>query len=490
MYSKFNFDKYLSFAQPIMSLEAKKGVKAEPPPPEVREMPALDGGYGWIILFVAFMISFIMDGCMYSFGIILNDIKRHFGVTQDVANVVQSLNVGFLFSSGPISAGLAKQFGCRAVIMVSSVIVAFVNVLAAYLPSIFLLQIIFGVIGGIGFGCTYLTCFIILVAYFDKKLGIANGLTMAGSGMGAFAFAPATKMLVSMYDWRITMVILGCIMIQCCVLGSLLRPLSFHHKAKLIPKEIELLELTGSFSLAHKGEKHGDNEPFHERIAFFRITKGILKETFNFKLFIQNVPFAFLVLSNFFIFIGYFVPFIYIPIRAEELGIEHYAWIISIIGIVNIPSRIIFGIVVDRKWISSVNMNTACCAVATGSLFLFYPLTEFWMQSIFAVIYAIAIAGTNCLTTTYLRDAIGSEKFANGNGILNIARGIGCLIGPVIAGRISESTKSSLHSFNFAAGCFFVATFFSLFVSCYNVIQRCMESRRSKKDEEIESAAH
>jgi hypothetical protein len=38
---------------------------------------------------------------------------------------------------------------------------------------------------GIAFGCAYLTIFIILVDYFDKKLGIANGMTMAGSGQCA-----------------------------------------------------------------------------------------------------------------------------------------------------------------------------------------------------------------------------------------------------------------------------------------------------------------
>ena len=29
-----------------------------------------DGGYGWVILFVGFTVSFILDGSMYAFGII------------------------------------------------------------------------------------------------------------------------------------------------------------------------------------------------------------------------------------------------------------------------------------------------------------------------------------------------------------------------------------------------------------------------------------
>jgi hypothetical protein len=43
-------------------------------------------------------------------------------------------------------------------------------------------------------------------------------------------------------------------------------------------------------------------------------------------------------------------------------------------------------------------------------------------------------AGTNCLATTYVRDTVGAAKFGNGNGILNLARGIACFIGPFIAG--------------------------------------------------------
>ena len=75
---------------------------------------------------------------MYSFGIVLNEIKIHFHVTQDVVNLVQSLNVGFLFMSGPISAGLAAQFGCRIVVMVSAMIFGIMYTLCVNLKIIYL----------------------------------------------------------------------------------------------------------------------------------------------------------------------------------------------------------------------------------------------------------------------------------------------------------------------------------------------------------------
>lgn len=41
----------------------------------------------------------------------------------------------------------------------------------------------------------------------------------------------------------------------------------------------------------------------------------------------------------------------------------------------------------------------------------------------------------NCLSTPYLIEAVGSSKFANANGILNLFRGLGCFFGPYLAGK-------------------------------------------------------
>ncbi len=85
---------------------------------------------------------------------------------------------------------------------------------------------VFGIVGGVSYGCSFLTCTIILVSYFDKKLGLANGITMAGSGLGTFAFAPLTKLMLSKLGWKITMCTYGAIVLQCSVLGAFLRPVA------------------------------------------------------------------------------------------------------------------------------------------------------------------------------------------------------------------------------------------------------------------------
>lgn len=96
--------------------------------------------------------------------------------------------------------------------------------------------------------------------------------------------------------------------------------------------------------------------------------------------------------------------------------------------------RIIFGFLCDRKVMRAIDMNTICTLIATITLFCYYFLTTFITQAIFAVVYAISIAGMNCLATPYLVEIVGSKKFSNANGILNMFRGFGCIFGPFLAG--------------------------------------------------------
>jgi predicted MFS family arabinose efflux permease len=161
----------------------------------------------------------------------------------------------------------------------------------------------------------------------------------------------------------------------------------------------------------------------------------ILKEMGNVSLLGKNFAFLLITLSNFFIFSGYFIPFIYVPVRAKALDITNYSLILSVIGIVNIPARLLFGTLADK--VSPTNLNSLCAILASLALWFYAPLTTFATQCVFSVVFAIGIAGTNCLTTPYLKDIVGMEKFSNAMGIVNLFRGFGCFLGPYIAGIIN-----------------------------------------------------
>ena len=171
-------------------------------------------------------MSFILDGVMYSFGLILSEIKKTTNTPDSQGNLLSSFNTGFLFCSGPIVAGLANQFGCRAVIICGAIVTSICYMLTVFSPSIYLMMIFYGIIGGVSTGCTYISSLIIIAEYFDKKRGVATGITMAGSGVGSFMLAPLLSFLIKKYDWKFTMSICASIILQSAVCGALLRPLN------------------------------------------------------------------------------------------------------------------------------------------------------------------------------------------------------------------------------------------------------------------------
>ena len=95
--------------------------------------------------------------------------------------------------------------------MGGAVVTAAMYMGTVYAPSIYVMMGTYGVVGGISTGCTYIASLIIIAEWFDKKRGIATGITMAGSGVGSFVFPPLVGMLISKYDWRFAMSICACI---------------------------------------------------------------------------------------------------------------------------------------------------------------------------------------------------------------------------------------------------------------------------------------
>ena len=136
---------------------------------KVQKKPIPDGGYGWVVLISCFVtcilmfqyfesiiiksfyfkfISFVLDGIMYSFGLLVQEIKEHYDADESSANLIISLNTGFLFLSGPIVSGLTSSFGCRSVVMCGAIVTAFLYLICVISPSIYPIWVFYGILGG------------------------------------------------------------------------------------------------------------------------------------------------------------------------------------------------------------------------------------------------------------------------------------------------------------------------------------------------------
>lgn len=193
-----------------------------PPPP--------DGGYGWVIVIASFMCNMIVDGIAYTFGIFLPEIVKDYGETKGSVAWVGSILSGMTMCAGPLVSALANKYGCRTVCIVGSLMSTTAFSLSIFSPSIGWLMLIYGFVGGTGFGLMYLPAVVCVGYYFESKRSLATGIAVCGSGVGTFAFAPLATILLRTYGWRGANLILAGIILHGVIFGALMRPLEYPNK--------------------------------------------------------------------------------------------------------------------------------------------------------------------------------------------------------------------------------------------------------------------
>lgn len=196
-----------------------------PPPP--------DGGYGWVIVVASFMCNMVVDGISYTFGIFLPEIVKEYEETKGNVAWVGSILTGMTMCAGPIVSALANKFGCRTVCIVGSLISTAAFALSIFSPNVVWLMLIYGFVGGTGFGLIYLPAVVCVGYYFESKRSLATGIAVCGSGVGTFAFAPLATVLLQTYGWKGANLILAGIILNCVIFGALMRPLEYPKKNKI-----------------------------------------------------------------------------------------------------------------------------------------------------------------------------------------------------------------------------------------------------------------
>lgn len=186
-----------------------------------------DGGWGWVVVIASFLVNLIADGITFSFGVIFVEFLHYFGEGKSKTAWIGSLFMAIPLLSGPIASFLTDRYGCRKCCVVGGVLAASGFIISAFIDSIEYLFFTFGILAGFGLSLCYVAAVVIVAYYFDSKRSFATGLSVCGSGIGTFVFAPVTQFLLNEYGWRGTTLILAGLFLNLCVCGMLMRDLEW-----------------------------------------------------------------------------------------------------------------------------------------------------------------------------------------------------------------------------------------------------------------------
>ncbi|XP_050091487.1 uncharacterized protein LOC126575038 [Anopheles aquasalis] len=199
-------------------------VSSYQPEPEKKKPPKIpDGGYGWVIVFSSFMISLIMDGVSFSFGLIYTELLDYFGESKSKTAWIGSLFIAVPLLSGPIMSNLVDRYGCRKMTMLGGTIGGLGFVLASYAQSIEQLYLTFGILAGVGLGVGYVTVVVSVAFWFDKRRTFATGIGASGTGIGTFVYAPLCQWLINELGWRGATLVLAGTLFNIVAMGALMR---------------------------------------------------------------------------------------------------------------------------------------------------------------------------------------------------------------------------------------------------------------------------
>jgi len=221
---------------------------------ELKDAP--DGGWGWLVVLAAFFNGLVLDGIAYSCGVFLPVLSEEFGSSESTTAMIGSLCAGCYLAISPVAAGATNTFGCRLVSLLGCVWAGLSIVAASFAPNIHLLILSMGVSTGLAFGFLYLPSLVIVGLWFERKRGVAMGITMAGSGVGMFVIPPLCNLMIDLWGWRRSLYGLATMVFLCAPLALLYKPVPATYKngQKKCKKQQSKIQQSGKVALIEKQE--------------------------------------------------------------------------------------------------------------------------------------------------------------------------------------------------------------------------------------------
>uniref|UniRef100_S4RVM6 Major facilitator superfamily (MFS) profile domain-containing protein n=1 Tax=Petromyzon marinus TaxID=7757 RepID=S4RVM6_PETMA len=315
--------------------------------------PPPDGGWGWAVVVGAF----ISIGFSYAFPkaitVFFSEIQEIFQTTYSEIAWISSIMLAIMYAGGPVSSILVNRYGSRPVVVAGGVLAGTGMVLASFCTSILQLYFCIGVIGGFGLAMNLQPALTIIGKYFYKKRPIANGLAMAGSPVMLSTLAPLNQLLLNNFGWRGSFMILGGLLLNCCVAGALMRPVKPPPSAPAALTATESATEIGRLRKQKHSVSRCGNSPV--KINPHDTKEGFLqrfKELLDLTLF-KHRGFLIYLSGNVVMFLGFFSPIVFLAPYARHMGIEKYsaAFLLTILAIVDMVCRPTCGLIANSRWI-------------------------------------------------------------------------------------------------------------------------------------------
>ncbi|NXK93565.1 MOT2 protein, partial [Formicarius rufipectus] len=447
-----------------------------------------DGGWGWMVVFGAF----VSIGFAYAFpkglAIFFKEIQDFFGTSYSEVAWISSIMLATTYGAGPISSILVNRYGSRPVVMLGGLLCGVGMISAAFCTSILQLYICVGFITGFGLALNLQPSVIIIGKYFLKRRPIANGLAMAGSPVMLCTLAPLNQFLFDNFGWRGSFLILGAILLNCCVAGALFRPIGPSVRTQVTEEGKDALKgkvTEGAVERSSPTSVPMDNKTEEEEEGKDCCEK--INRYLDFSLF-KHRGFLIYLIGNVLMFLGFFAPIVFLAPYAKHTGIDEYsaAFLLSILAIVDMVARPTTGIIANSRWVRPRIQYFFSFSIAfNGTCHLLCPLASSYTGLVvYSSFYGLAFGMVCAMLFETLMDLVGAARFTSAVGLVTIAECCTILLGPPIGGTLIDTFGDYKYMFIKCGAVMVLAGTFLFIMNYYNYRMLAKEKKERKAKEE------
>jgi MFS family permease len=361
--------------------------------------------YGWVVVGVGALMSCVGIGAMFSLAVFLQPMSVETGWSRTGISTAATLDFLCMGVAAFFWGALSDRFGTRIVVLSGSVLLGIGLVAASQATSLLQFQLLFGVIVGVAAGSFYAPMISIATAWIEHNRSLAVALVSAGMGIAPLTVAPFVRLLITAYDWRTAMLVIG------VVAWLLLIP-----AALLVRRPPAAPQVTAKASGAPAAE--------------FSMTAA---QAF------RTPQFAAIALTYFACCAAHSGPIFHMVTYAIGCGIAPMAAVsvYGVAGLSGLGGRLGLGLLADRIGAKPVLVaGLIVQALAAGTYLFVGTLGEFYAL---AIVFALAYGGVMPLYAILVRDYFGPRIMGTTFGAVSMAASFGMALGPWAGGWIFDT---------------------------------------------------
>jgi MFS family permease len=298
---------------------------------------------------------------------------------------------------------LSDRFGPRLVVLAGAVLLGAGLLLASGATSLFMFQIGYGVVLGLAAGAFFAPMIATVMGWFETQRALAVSLVSAGMGMAPMTISPIAGWLISSYDWRTAMSVIGILAWVLLVPAALL--------VRRAPPAPEAATAEARAEAAGPGVGRALGSP------------------------------QFIVLGGTFFLCcaAHSGPIFHMMSYAQLCGIGTLAAVsaYSLEGLAGLGGRLLLGVAADRLGVKRVLVaGLLVQAVAIAGYLAASELSDFYLL---AIVFGAAYGGVMPLYAVLAREYFGQRILGTVLGAATMLSSLGMALGPVAGGWIFDA---------------------------------------------------